>query len=62
MYYQAHGAKTNNPMINTGGDAVLILTDYEAPLYALDFRHETEVSYFNKAAYEAYTLDPTLKW
>lgn len=62
MYYQPHGAKTNNPMINTGGDECLILSDYEATLDGLGLGHETEVSYFNREDYERYKNDSSLKW
>lgn len=33
LYYHAHGAKTNNPLINVGGDESLVLHDYEKPLH-----------------------------
>ena len=49
-------------MINVGGDDVLVFQDEDKSLLELGFRNETEVSYFNKADYEKYKLDPTLKW
>lgn len=49
-------------MINVGGDDVLVFQEEDKSLLELGFRNETEVSYFNKADYEKYKLDPTLKW
>lgn len=69
MYYQRHGAKTNNPMINVDSNPALILgsglveeEDDIATLYDLGLRHESEVSLFEMAAYEAYSSNPTTKW
>lgn len=41
---------------------MLVLHGDDKCLAELGFRHETEVSYFNKDDYERYKLDPTLKW
>lgn len=61
-YYHAHGAKTNNPMINIFQDESLLLRDEDLSLYELGIRHESEISFFNYDEYQAYCSDPTLKW
>ena len=61
-YYHAHGAKTNNPMINVSQDESLLLRDEEATLFEMGIRHESEVSLFNYAEYRAYCENPILKW
>ena len=59
--HQAHGAKTNDPCINRHDDERLILRD-GATLPAQGVGHETEISFFKMADYEAYKQDPVLKW
>ena len=62
LYYRPHQAKTNNPIINVGGDETLVLCNYAQPLAAAGVQDQGEVSFFNWAAYEAYVADPQSKW
>ncbi|KAJ1960441.1 hypothetical protein IWQ62_004233 [Dispira parvispora] len=61
IYTQAHGAKTNNLIINLDHDDWFLSNDHDI----LDYRgigHETEISYFNREAYERFKLNPEVKW
>lgn len=64
LYSQPHGAKSNNPIINVGGDDHLILRNDDdlRPLSELGIGHETEISYFNYDDYHRYQLNPTTIW
>jgi hypothetical protein len=62
MYTQAHGAKTNNPIINVGDNDKLILKDYTISLYKYGFNHETEISLLNWSDYHNYEMNPSSKW
>ncbi|KAI8610409.1 hypothetical protein BC830DRAFT_1069867 [Chytriomyces sp. MP71] len=66
LYMVAHGAKTQNLIINLNHDEDWIM-DSSLPLAKQDprmgaFEHECEISYFNKASYEAYKEHPENKW
>ncbi|KAJ2883742.1 hypothetical protein H4R27_002574, partial [Coemansia aciculifera] len=52
IYTQAFGNKTQDLIINTGKDGFLL--DDQATLEFAGIRNETELSFFNKDAYEAY--------
>lgn len=62
IYAQAHGAKTSNPIINTHDDLNLMLRDYDASLWDLGLRHESEISWFVWDDYQRYRVDPQTKW
>lgn len=51
--HQAHGAKTNDPVINTENDEELILKPGNT-LQNSDVRNETEIAFFNLADYLSY--------
>ncbi|KAJ2046694.1 hypothetical protein IW146_010142 [Coemansia sp. RSA 922] len=60
IYTQAFGNKTQNLIINMGEDGFLL--DDKATLEFAGIRNETELSFFNKDAYEAYVKSPVTKW
>ncbi|GAB6030982.1 hypothetical protein CHUAL_007805 [Chamberlinius hualienensis] len=53
IQHQAHGAKTNDPLINTEDDDNLILKPNQT-LREAGVRHETEISFFNMKDYSNY--------
>ena len=57
----AHGAKTNDPVINREDDAKLILKPHQL-LRECGVRHETEISFFNMQDYCKYKEKPELVW
>ncbi|TFK42860.1 hypothetical protein BDQ12DRAFT_676900 [Crucibulum laeve] len=61
LYTKAHGSKTSNLIINLDHDE-WILDDDTKLLADLGFENETEVSYFNRDAYEQFKLDPQTSW
>lgn len=62
IYTKAHGSKTSNLIINLDHDDELMLNDDEATLADLGIENETEISFFNGAAYRAYQKKPEVKW
>ncbi len=58
--HHAHGAKTNDPVINHENDEGLILRA-ERTLKESDVRHETEISFFKYDDYMSYKENPVLK-
>lgn len=58
IYTKAHGSKTSNLIINLDHDDELMLNDDEATLADLGIENETEISFFNGAAYRAYQKKP----
>ncbi|KAJ2057459.1 hypothetical protein GGI17_005617 [Coemansia sp. S146] len=60
IYTQAFGNKTQDLIINTGKDGFLL--DDQATLEFAGIRNETELSFFNKDAYEAYVKSPKTMW
>lgn len=58
---QAHGFKTNDPVINREDDAKLILKG-ELQLKSCGVKHETEISFFRKEDYLKYKENPVLTW
>lgn len=51
--HQAHGAKSNDPVMNCGSDELLILKPGQS-LAEAHVRHETEIAFFQYADYLAY--------
>jgi len=61
LYTKAHGAKSQNLIINLENDEWILNNDNEM-LSSLGFENETEVSFFNREAYEQFKLNPETKW
>ncbi|KAI9336429.1 hypothetical protein DFJ73DRAFT_850499 [Zopfochytrium polystomum] len=61
LYMKAHGAKTSNLIINLDHDEDWFFDDSKT-LAELGVEHETEISYFNRAEYDAYKAHPDTKW
>ncbi|TEB36093.1 cytoplasmic protein [Coprinellus micaceus] len=61
LYTKAHGAKTQNLIINLDHDD-WILSDEQMTLEDLGFENETEVSFFNRADYDAFKQNPETSW
>lgn len=59
--HQAHGAKTNDPLINKNDDESLVLEE-EATLSDCGVKNETTISFFKKDDYLSYKDNPTLLW
>jgi len=57
LYTKAHGAKTSNLIINLDHDD-WILDDDSKILADIGFENETEVSFFNRALYDAFKTNP----
>ncbi|KAJ1932359.1 hypothetical protein GGF37_007083 [Kickxella alabastrina] len=60
IYTQAFGNKTQNLIINLEDEG--FLNDDSAMLDFVGIRNETELSIFNREAYEAYKANPEMKW
>jgi len=61
LYTKAHGAKSQNLIINLENDEWILNNDSET-LASLGFENETEVSFFNRMEYDAFKLNPETKW
>ncbi|WVQ74048.1 hypothetical protein IAR50_003630 [Cryptococcus sp. DSM 104548] len=61
LYTVAHGHKTTNLIINLDHDD-WILSDLEKTLEDIGAQNETELSLFNREAYEKFKADPEIKW
>ncbi|KAF9451231.1 hypothetical protein P691DRAFT_773327 [Macrolepiota fuliginosa MF-IS2] len=61
LYTKAHGAKTSNLIINLDHDD-WILNEDNRLLCDLGFENETEVSFFDRNAYEQFKLNPQTSW
>jgi len=61
LYTRAHGSKTTNLIVNLDHDE-WIIQDEDKTLADLGFENETEVSFFNRDAYEKFKLNPETKW
>ncbi|KAF0388162.1 eukaryotic protein [Gigaspora margarita] len=62
IYMKAHRSKTQNLIINLDNDE-WILNDENASLSSCNIENETELSFFNREAYEAYKSHPdVMKW
>ncbi|ODQ66846.1 hypothetical protein NADFUDRAFT_82542 [Nadsonia fulvescens var. elongata DSM 6958] len=62
IYTKAHGSKSMNLVINFDDDAALILSDLNKTLQEYDIQNETELSVFNREAYEEFKRNPEEKW
>jgi len=61
LYTRAHGAKTTNLIINLDHDDWFF--DNDAQILAdIGIENETELSFFNRAAYEAFKDNPETRW
>ena len=56
------GIQSANLIINLEHDDELILSDPDVLLSNVGIQNETELSYFNRAAYEAYKANPQTRW
>ena len=54
----AHGQKPNNTAINMEDDDKFILSNLDSKLEEYGIQNETELSYFNKSAYDKFKLSP----
>ncbi|KAI0806995.1 hypothetical protein C8Q74DRAFT_1225342 [Fomes fomentarius] len=61
LYTKAHGAKTTNLIINLDHDE-WIFEDESQTLADLTLENESEVSFFNREAYEEFKKHPDTKW
>ncbi|KAI6036697.1 hypothetical protein BKA83DRAFT_4166656 [Pisolithus microcarpus] len=61
LYTKAHGAKTSNLIINLDHDD-WVLDDENKTLAEVGLENETEVSFFNREAYEKYRHNPEIRW
>ncbi|ODO06503.1 cytoplasmic protein [Cryptococcus wingfieldii CBS 7118] len=61
LYTVAHGHKTTNLIINLDHED-WILSDLEKTLADIGAQNETELSFFNREAYEKFKADPEIKW
>ena len=60
--HQAHGAKSNDPLINKEGDESLILADDSRSLAESGVKDETTITFFKLDDYMKYKENPTLVW
>ncbi|WVF66332.1 hypothetical protein IAT40_001072 [Kwoniella sp. CBS 6097] len=60
LYTVAHGHKTTNLIINLDHDEWIL--DPAAILKDIGAENETEISFFNREAYEAFKANPEIKW
>lgn len=58
IYTFAHGQKPNNTAINLEEDDKYILSNLDSKLEECGIKNETELSYFNLAAYKKFKLNP----
>jgi len=61
LYTQAHGSKTTNLIINFEHDD-WVFKDDDATLSSMGLQNESEVSFYNEEAYQAFKADPETKW
>ncbi|KAI8052799.1 hypothetical protein BDF22DRAFT_487832 [Syncephalis plumigaleata] len=60
LYTQPHGSKTNNLIINLNNDEWIMEDNKLLSEYGIE--NETEISFFNREAYETFKNDPQVKW
>ncbi|OCF33131.1 hypothetical protein I316_05176 [Kwoniella heveanensis BCC8398] len=60
LYTVAHGHKTTNLIINLDHDEWIL--DPTAILKDIGAENETEISFFNREAYESFKANPEIKW
>eukprot|EP01117_Protostelium_nocturnum_P006198 TRINITY_DN2234_c1_g1_i3.p1 TRINITY_DN2234_c1_g1~~TRINITY_DN2234_c1_g1_i3.p1 ORF type:complete len:125 (-),score=38.48 TRINITY_DN2234_c1_g1_i3:152-526(-) len=61
IYSKAHGAKSQNLIMNLENEEWMLEDDDEI-LSSRGIEHETELSFFNKEAYLAFKSNPQTKW
>ncbi|KAF9218520.1 hypothetical protein BS17DRAFT_791249 [Gyrodon lividus] len=61
LYTKAHGAKTTNLIINLDHDEWILGNDSKI-LADSGLENESEVSFFNREAYEKFKLNPEIRW
>jgi len=62
LYTHAKGTKTQNLIVNLDHDPEWIFEDDTKKLAEVECEHETEISYFNREAYEEYKANPVDLW
>lgn len=62
IYTKAHGSKTMNLVINFEHDDDWIMSDLSRTLADYGVENETEISVFNREAYEEFKKNPEEKW
>ncbi|CAN6622728.1 altered inheritance rate of mitochondria protein 29 [Trichomonascus vanleenenianus] len=62
IYTKAHGSKTMSLVVNMENDDEWILADDSKTLAEYGVENETELSIFNRAAYEEFKKNPEEKW
>jgi adenylate kinase family enzyme len=62
IYTKAHGFKTMNLVINFEHDDEWIMSDLSRTLVSYGVENETEISVFNREAYEEFKKNPEEKW
>ncbi|KXS22264.1 hypothetical protein M427DRAFT_92626, partial [Gonapodya prolifera JEL478] len=63
IYVSAQGTKSSNLVLNVGQDDEFTLSDEGRKLVECGVGHETEISFFNWEAYQAYKTHPdVVKW
>ncbi|TPX33371.1 hypothetical protein SmJEL517_g03704 [Synchytrium microbalum] len=61
IYMQPHGAKTQNLIINLEHDEDWILKE-DVALSEQHIENETEISFYNREAYNQFKSHPEMKW
>lgn len=62
IYTHAHGAKTTNLIINLDRPEWILDSSSETPLAELGVENETELSLFERAAYDQFLAHPETRW
>ncbi|CAI2192132.1 13927_t:CDS:2 [Funneliformis geosporum] len=63
LYTKAHGTKTQNLVINIDDDTHSVFLNDDSTLISCGIENETEISFFNREAYETYKTHPdVIKW
>jgi len=62
IYTHAHGAKTTNLIINLDRPEWILDSASDAPLASLGVENETELSLFERAAYDQFLAHPETRW
>lgn len=62
VYTRAHGSKTMNLIINFDHDEDWVLGDSSKTLKQYGIENETEISVYNRKAYEEFKANPEEKW
>ncbi|CCU98779.1 unnamed protein product [Malassezia sympodialis ATCC 42132] len=62
IYTHAHGAKTTNLIINLDRPEWILDSSSDAPLASLGVENETELSLFERRAYDQFLAHPETRW